>query len=123
MSAKSLAGCRVLVVEDEYLIALDLTDHLEQAGAIILGPVSSVSEALDILGTLDRLPDVASLDLKLADGTSIRIAEELDRLGVPFIFATGTPELIPDSYRERFSCPKPVMARVWLNALAEVMAV
>lgn len=122
MIEKKLTGCLVLVVEDEPLIALDLTKHLEEAGAIVLGPVSSVPEALKILGALDRLPDVASLDLKLAEGTSIRIAEELDRLGVPFIFATGTPDLIPEPYRQRLICPKPVLARAWLNALAEMMA-
>lgn len=122
MIEKSLAGCRVFVVEDEGLIALDLTEHLEQAGAIVLGPASSVQQALKTLSTLDPLPDVASLDLMLVGGTSIRIAEELDRLRVPFIFTTGTPELIPEPYRQRLACPKPVLALAWLNALAETMA-
>ena len=121
MVEKRLTGCRVLVVEDEWLIALDLVEHLEEVGAIVVGPVSNVPEALETLRTLDRPPDVASLDLKLAEGTSIRIAEELDKLGVPFIFATGTPDLIPDPYRQRVTCRKPILALAWLDALAETM--
>ncbi|MCC6940533.1 MAG: hypothetical protein IT551_02830 [Novosphingobium sp.] len=116
-----LTGRRIFVVEDEWLIAADLTEHLERSGAIIVGPASSVREALKTLSTLDRLPDVASLDLKLSDGTSVQIAEELGRLGVPFIFVTGSPELIPECFRMCLACPKPILARAWLNALAEVI--
>lgn len=118
MTATSLVGCRVLVVEDEWFIADELAWHLEKAGAIVLGPVPSVLEALKMLSTLDRLPDVASLDFKLADDTSVRVAEELDRLYVPFVFATGTPELVPVLYRLRLFCPKPVVAAAWFDALA-----
>lgn len=121
MSGHRLTGCRVFVVEDEWFIAFDFKEHLEQVGAIIQGPASSVREALEILQTLDRLPEVASLDLMLPDGPSIRIADELELLGVPFIFATGTPEMIPDRYNTRTVCSKPVGERAWINALVEAM--
>ena len=124
MTATILTGFRVLVVEDEWFIADDLAWHLETAGAIVLGPVPSVREALNILNTPDQLPDVASLDFNLLAGdTSIRIAEELDRLYIPFVFATGTPELIPVLYQMRPVCPKPVVSAAWLQALAEAMSI
>lgn len=124
MTATILTGFRVLVVEDEWFIADDLAWHLEKAGAIVLGPVPSVREALKILNTPDWLPDVASLDFNLLAGdTSVRVAEELDRLYVPFIFATGTPELIPVLYQMRPVCPKPVLAAAWFHALATAMTV
>lgn len=60
----SVRGSRVLVVEDEYMMAEDLREELEQHGAEVLGPVPSVPEALDLLRT-GAAPDLAILDINL----------------------------------------------------------
>ena len=64
MSTRSLAGQRVLVVEDEYVIALEVGRALEDEGAEVVGPVASVSAALELIERTDRL-DIAILDINL----------------------------------------------------------
>ncbi len=82
-----LRGRRVLVVEDEALVAMLVEDTLTDAGAEVIGPVRSVTEALAALAR-DR-PDAAVLDLNL-DGVSSRpVADALAAAGVPFVVATG----------------------------------
>jgi CheY-like chemotaxis protein len=76
MSSKPMPGCRVLVVEDNYLIGIDLADMLELAGAKVAGPVVSVADALN---AIDSLPDAATLDVQLGEETSFPIADELAR--------------------------------------------
>jgi DNA-binding response OmpR family regulator len=88
MSAYSLAGFRILVVEDEYLIATELKRWLQEAGVEVLGPVPSVEQALDLIE--DERLDAAVLDINLGDGdTSFPIADRLEVLKVPYLFATG----------------------------------
>jgi CheY-like chemotaxis protein len=83
----SLAGRRVLVVEDETLVAMLVEDTLVDAGVVVLGPVATVSESLALLEK--ERPDLAVLDLNLAGETSEPVAEALIRLGVPFVVASG----------------------------------
>lgn len=119
-NARSISGCRVLLVEDDNFIAFELLERLQDAGAIVLGVAPSVELALDTLRTLDQPPHVVSLDFQLIDGTSLKIAEQLERLNIPFLFATGAPQLIPEPYRTHPVCLKPFLLHVWLNALAEI---
>lgn len=94
MAAPSLAGCRVLIVEDEYFIAVDLAGILISHGADVVGPVPTVDEALEKV--LAGGFDVAALDIGLVDGFSFAVADELKRQGIPFMFVTGYgPEQIP----------------------------
>ncbi|MGN6549715.1 MAG: response regulator [Pararhizobium sp.] len=83
-----MAGARVLVAEDNLMVALDLVAILEDAGAIVIGPVARVSEALD-LAENDN-PEAAILDVNLLDGTATPLAERLIARGVPLVFCTGT---------------------------------
>ena len=83
----SLSGRKVLVVEDETLVAMLVEDTLMDAGATVVGPVATVSEALAVLRS-DR-PDVAVLDLNLAGETSEPVADRLIALEVPFVVASG----------------------------------
>lgn len=86
--SQGLAGRRILVVEDEYLIASEVKRWLQQAGAVVLGPVPSVRLALDLIE--DDAVDAAVLDLNLGDGeTALAIADRLRDLHVPHLFATG----------------------------------
>jgi two-component system, response regulator PdtaR len=82
-----LAGLKVLVVEDEMLIAMDLEEMLERSGAQVLGPLATVAEALDLLGT-ERL-DVALLDVNLKDGIVTRLAEALRSRSIPYVISTA----------------------------------
>ena len=77
---------RVLVVEDEYYIAAELKRALDQAGAVVVGPVGSLEQGLELAN--DQL-DAALLDVNLHGKSSFEVAELLDRRGVPFMFLTG----------------------------------
>lgn len=82
-----LKGRRVLVVEDEALVAMLVEDALTDAGAVVLGPVRCVADAIAMLAR-DR-PDAAVLDLNLDGVPSTPVADALALAGVPFIVATG----------------------------------
>jgi len=77
----------VLVVEDEFLISLELEILLEGHGWDVIGPVRTVREAVFILG--DERPSVAVLDVLVADGHVGALAERLQQLDVPFVLSTG----------------------------------
>jgi CheY-like chemotaxis protein len=85
-----LAGRVVLVVEDEYLIAAELHEWLRDAGAEVVGPAASSSEALALIEDAAARLDAAVLDVNLGSGdTAVPVAERLERLRVPFLFASG----------------------------------
>lgn len=88
-SARSLQlkGLRVLVVEDEALVALQLEDMLADLGCAIIGPASRVCQALDLLG--GQRVDAAVLDLNVAGELVYPVADALASRGLPYIFATG----------------------------------
>src|SRR6186997_965770 len=87
--ASALSGKRVLVVEDEFLIALDIQHILESANAEVV-LAYRVNQALEALRTNGPFA-AALLDLKLDGETSLPIAEQLHAAGVPFVFSTGAP--------------------------------
>ena len=78
----------ILVVEDEYMLAQDLSRDLEAAGVRVLGPVASVPETLEIVDGAERV-DAAVLDVNLAGTMVFPLAEVLRDRGVPFVFVTG----------------------------------
>ena len=79
---------RVLVVEDDALIALDISRQLTDAGFQVIGPAISVAKALGLIG--DRGCDIAVLDVNLGNKeTSEPIAHELRARGTPFIVLSG----------------------------------
>ena len=82
-----LSGRRILVVEDEALVAMLVEDALLEAGAEVIGPAATVAEAMQLLER--ERPSAAVLDLNLAGEPSTPIADVLVRLGVPFVIATG----------------------------------
>jgi DNA-binding NtrC family response regulator len=101
-----LKGCRVLVIEDEYFLADDLDRVLRDEGAEVIGPVGSRSEAMTLI---DRDGfDIAVIDLNLRDESAYPLADELDRQGIPFIFATGyASAMIPEKYSRILRWEKP----------------
>lgn len=82
-----LAGRRVLVVEDEALVAMLIEDILLDAGAEVAGPAATATEALALLAA--SLPDVAVVDVNLGTHTSEPVTAALAASGVPFLIATG----------------------------------
>ncbi|GJD50650.1 hypothetical protein OPKNFCMD_3393 [Methylobacterium crusticola] len=82
-----LSGRRVLIVEDEALIALELTEIVTGSDGLAIGPARTNREALALLDL--EVVDVAVLDLNLADGEATPTAECLIAKGVPVLICTG----------------------------------
>jgi PAS domain S-box-containing protein len=89
---------RVLLVEDEALVAMMIQDTLAELGFQVVGPVSSASGAL--AAARESHFDAAVLDINLGDGLVYTVAEILEKRGVPFVFVTGYDA---DSVDARFS--------------------
>jgi DNA-binding NtrC family response regulator len=86
-AAEMLRGRRVMIVEDELLVAMELESLLEEQGCAVIGPAPTVDRALALL---DREPpDAAILDVNLDGQTAIPVAAALNARGVPFLLATG----------------------------------
>ena len=104
----ALNGRKILVVEDEYLIADDLSALLREAGANVIGPAASLPTAMRLTGDTERI-DAAVLDINLRGVNVFPLAEELMRRGVPIIFMTGYGEdNIPPDYAAFGRCEKPM---------------
>jgi DNA-binding response OmpR family regulator len=102
-----LTGVRLLVVEDDYLVAADMCSALMRRGAIILGPTSNLRRARQLLR--QQRPDCALLDLNLNGTLAFELAEELQREGVPTIFTTGYDRaFFPEALRDAQCLQKPV---------------
>ncbi len=112
-----LDGVNVLVLEDNVLLALEVQDLLSGWGAQVLGPVPSVARARDLLK--QHQPEVAVLDIRLRDGTSLELAAELLTAGVHCVFVSGYSECynIPESLAAVPRLIKPVDANMLRRAL------
>ncbi|WP_208245439.1 response regulator (plasmid) [Rhizobium sp. T1470] len=107
---------RILVVEDEYLLAIDLAERLEDAGFAVIGPVASVDEAFQMID--DESPRAAILDIQLPDGPTYPLADRLGEIGVPFLFVTGYTERdLPERFKQRPLVSKLAEERDLLSAL------
>ena len=82
-----LAGVRILVVEDEPLIAMDIEERLLAAGGNVIGPAANPETARRLIA--ETAPDAALLDANLAGSRVDDLAVELRRRRIPFAFATG----------------------------------
>jgi len=112
----NLKGCRVLVVEDEFLIAYYLKRELGQLGANVIGPVARIPEALAAIADCD--PEAAVVDVNLAGEMAYPVADALLARGVPMVFATGYDrDAIPERYADVPRRLKPVVAAELVRAL------
>jgi DNA-binding LytR/AlgR family response regulator len=104
-----LKGRCLLVVEDEYLIAADLTASLESIGVEVVGPAASVEEALTLVANDGDRLDGAVLDINLRNERVYPVADVLAARGVPFVFTTGYDAVaVPSPYADAPRCEKPV---------------
>lgn len=83
---------KILIVEDDPFIAMDLEDAFLFAGFTVLGPVAQVTAGLKIVET--HRPDIAALDYNLGNETSTAIAKALSKMDVPYVFVTGQIERV-----------------------------
>jgi len=114
-----LAGKRILLVEDEYILASDLAEFLEQHGADIVGPVGTMTQALAMTGAA---LDAAVLDVNLRGERVYPVADALLERGVPIVFATGYDELLGHrSYVGLPRCRKPIDKPALLKLLQSVL--
>jgi len=85
--AEALQGLRILVVEDEALIVMEMEDMLTELGCQVVGPVSTVEKALALIGEAEV--DGALLDMNLRGEHVLPAAEKLMARNVPFLLVTG----------------------------------
>lgn len=117
---EALRGLKVLVVEDEYLIAMALSDELEACGAFVLGMASTIESALVTIA--GDSPDAAVLDVELQGRLMTPIAEELAKRGIPYILTTGHDSAaLPIEYLAVPRCTKPTTAAHVLDTLCTVL--
>ena len=84
-----LAGMRVLLVEDEAMVAMMIADFLTDLGCVVVKTAASVSEALAAIAHEASVLDAAVLDVNLGGEKVYPVADRLAQEGVPFIFSTG----------------------------------
>jgi DNA-binding response OmpR family regulator len=112
-----LTGLCVLVIEDDYYIADDTRQALEDAGADVLGPFSDAEEAM--AAARRRTPDCAVLDVNLGSGPSFSPARSLLADSVPVVFVTGyDSEVVPADLGASGVLQKPVSALRLVCAVA-----
>ncbi len=119
--SEALAGRRVLIVEDESLVAMLLETILEDMGCVPVGPAATVEEGLQMASEDDAV-DAALLDVNVAGKQVFPIAEALKARGVPFVFSTGYGEGgLPDDWRGQPTLQKPFTEAAVRDALTKAM--
>ena len=116
----SLQGVRVLLVEDEYLVASLIEEFLGIAGCIVTGPIPRLAQAVDVA---DRETcDAAVLDVNLAGERIYPVADILSRRNIPFVFVTGYgTSALPSKYADRPRICKPFRMTELLAALSNIV--
>lgn len=118
MANKAGESKRILLVEDEYMIAMDMEYELQQMGATVLGPVPTVDEARRMAESEPRI-DFAILDLNLGGERAYLVADKLMDRGVPLVFITGYDEsMIPQRYSDVPRYNKPITHSALQHALS-----
>lgn len=119
-----LSGKRCFVLDDEFLIALDIQHILERAGAASVVSVATAAKAIELLGGESRF-DVAVLDVKLGDleTDSLDIAALLHSQRTPFVFLTGVPaDSVPaEKFPNAPIVEKPYDAAALLRAVEQAL--
>ncbi|MHA6326327.1 response regulator [Roseivivax sp. CAU 1753] len=112
---------KVLVCEDEPIVALDLQMLIEGFGYDVLGPFASVRQALDALD--GQSPDAAVLDVRLRDGEVFPVANKLRDMGVGLVFHSGhaMDEDFTSNYPDARCCHKPLVTTKLQEALAQIV--
>ncbi|MDK1387855.1 hypothetical protein ILFOPFJJ_05340 [Ensifer psoraleae] len=99
-------GCRVFVVEDEFLVALQIEDDLIAAGYVVVGPFTTLQGSID--ASREQNFEIATLDLNLRGEFVYPLVDELLARGVPVLLLTGyTASDLPERFRALPRLAKP----------------
>jgi DNA-binding response OmpR family regulator len=116
------AAKRILIVEDEILVALHLEDVLLEMGHRVVGPCSRIQSAIEMARTEDI--DFAVLDINVAGAPSFPVVDILRQRSIPFVFASGYGnEGLTDGYRDETVLHKPFESRELRRAIATAFPV
>ncbi|MDW6024584.1 response regulator [Mesorhizobium sp. BAC0120] len=117
---RELAGRRVLVVEDEYLIALDIGEALENAGAQVVGPAGTIIKAATLVR--ENGFDIAVVDVALQDGDAYPVVDALQAADIPVLFLTGYERSgLRREYRTLPHLTKPFQYTDFIKTLADLI--
>jgi len=122
MPERSLRNCRVLIAEDEFMVAESLRHELEDIGAIVIGPCATLEQTLaEIASEVQRI-DGAVLDVNLAEHAVYPAADMLTARGIPFIFTTGyDANNLPPRFAAIPRCEKPISVSRVARAVQRAM--
>jgi DNA-binding response OmpR family regulator len=116
----ALEGIRVLIVEDEFLVATLIEDTLSSAGCVVSGAIPRVADALDAVDR--RTYDAAVLDVNLGGDRIDPVADALSRRNIPFAFVTGCGAgALPGGYADRPRLCKPFKMAELLGILTKLL--
>lgn len=121
MSERTLEHCRILVVEDEYMLADELRTELVEAGAIVVGPVGTLQQAIDLITREEKI-DGAILDVNLGGEMAYPAADLLMKRGTPLVLTTGyDASAIPARLERVVRCEKPIDIAKITQAIGRVL--
>lgn len=119
MTQESLNGLKILLVEDEAMIAMLVEDMLIDSGATVVGPAGGVKAALAVIS--DQEIDGALLDVNLGGEQSFEVADALASRRIPFVFVTGYGgQGLRDRYPDAPTLQKPFVTSDLERALSEL---
>ena len=120
MTERTLRGCTILVVEDEYLLAEDLCVALVEQDVQVIGPAATLSQALHLLRTTERL-DGAVLDVNLRGEPVFALADALVDRAIPFMFTTGYDvSIIPARFSAMARYEKPIRVSQLVETIGRI---
>jgi len=121
VSKGKLTGSRVLIVEDEFIIALEIQSTLEEAGATVVGPALTLSAALEYVARENI--SAAMLDIRLGSDCAAPVAAALAERHIPFLFYTGQPagDPVRRAWPQVKALSKPASSDEIVQAVADVI--
>ncbi|MQP66115.1 response regulator [Niveispirillum sp. SYP-B3756] len=115
-------GKNILIVEDEFLIAIHAAEVMEGLGFSVVGPVATIEQALELMR--EGAFDGAILDVNLSGTLIFPVAEALAERDIPFILTSGYEATgLPDRWRDRPHLRKPVIERDLARLAGHVFSV
>lgn len=121
MDENALTGLRVLLVEDEMLVAMLVEDTLAEHECVVVGPAATVTEALRLAQTAEI--DAAIMDVNVGGEKAYPVADALDARGIPFLLVSGYGQsAVPHDRPGWRVCPKPFRGDDMMRMLGMQMA-
>ncbi len=116
---RNIAGKYILIVEDEALLAFDLSQSVQRAGATVRGPCDTIEDAVDLASAVQI--EGAILDVDIRGAPVFPVADILEAKGVPIVFHTGRAQTtdIKGRYQASQICEKPTSTDALLGLLEQ----